>query len=174
MIAAPILLFSDECTICKRIGHWVQSSSAKGRGTESLIAQPIGNDPKVLRALNPDLDIWDAYANIHVLMPDGTMKLGGEAVAEVLRDLPNTMWFAWTFRLGIFGFRPFQVLLDLGYAILSDARPLLGCSGCGVPARWVQPILLLVGWYKRRFRAVPTTVKTQFTPVSVKPGQGSK
>ena len=58
--------------------------------------------------LNPDLDIWDAYATIHVLMPDGSMKLGGEAVAEVLRDLRNTKWFAWIFAVSMFGFRPFQ------------------------------------------------------------------
>jgi hypothetical protein len=48
--------------------------------------------------LHPDLDIWDAYETIHVMMPDGSMKLGGEAVAEVLRNLPNTKWFAASFR----------------------------------------------------------------------------
>ena len=34
--------------------------------------------------MSPGLDIWDAYATIHLLMPDGSMRLGGEAVAEVL------------------------------------------------------------------------------------------
>jgi hypothetical protein len=58
----------------------------------------------------PDLDIWDAYANIHLLMPDGSMKLGGEAVAEVLRRLPRSKWLARSFGVSIFGFRPFQVL----------------------------------------------------------------
>lgn len=41
-----------------------------------------------LRSPNPDPDIWDAYATIHLLMPDGSMKLGGKAVAEVLRICP--------------------------------------------------------------------------------------
>jgi hypothetical protein len=68
-----------------------------GSGETSLIVQPIGDDPDALLALHPDLDIWDAYETIHLLMPDGSMKLGGEAVAEVLRSLPNTKWFAGCF-----------------------------------------------------------------------------
>ena len=90
----PILLFNDECAVCRHIGHWVQRSAQSKSGETSLIVQPIGDDPERLRLLNPDLDIWDAYETIHVLMPDGSMKLGGEAVAEVLRRLPNTKWFA--------------------------------------------------------------------------------
>jgi predicted DCC family thiol-disulfide oxidoreductase YuxK len=116
----PILLFNDECAVCRHIGHWVQRSAQSKSGETSLIVQPIGDDPERLRLLNPDLDIWDAYETIHVLMPDGSMKLGGEAVAEVLRRLPNTKWFAWSFATSIFGFRPFQVVLNVAYAILSD------------------------------------------------------
>jgi hypothetical protein len=40
-------------------------------------------------------------------MPDGAMKLGGEAIAEVLRRLPNTEWFAGIFALRLSGHRPF-------------------------------------------------------------------
>ena len=80
------------------------------------------------RALNPDLDIWEAYATIHVLMPDGSMKRGGEAVAEVFRALPATKWFTPLFSLSVFGARPFQIVLDGGYTLLADVRPLLGCE----------------------------------------------
>jgi hypothetical protein len=58
--------------------------------TTIQVERPIGDDPEALLSLNPDLDIWGAYATIHLLMPDGSMKLGGEAVAEVLRNLPTT------------------------------------------------------------------------------------
>lgn len=101
-------------------------------------------------SLNPDLDIWDAYATIHVLMPDGSMKLGGD-VAEVLRDLPNTKWFAWIFAITIFGFRPFQMILNMAYAILSDVRPLLGCESCGTPSFWLRPIGWMIKWPKAIF-----------------------
>ena len=98
------------------------------------MVRPIGQDPEELRALNPDLNIWDAYATIHLLMPDGSMKLGGEAVAEVLRNLPSTRWFSWTFGINVFGTRPFQAMLNVAYAILADVRPVFGCESCGTPS----------------------------------------
>jgi predicted DCC family thiol-disulfide oxidoreductase YuxK len=143
----PILLFNDECAVCRHIGHWVQRSAQSKFGETSIIVRPIGDDPGTLRLLNPDLDIWDAYETIHVLMPDGSMRLGGEAVAEVLRNLPNTRWFAWTFATTMFGFRPFQVILNVAYATLSDVRPLFGCESCGKP-RVMKPIEWVTKWAK--------------------------
>jgi predicted DCC family thiol-disulfide oxidoreductase YuxK len=135
----PLLLFNDECGVCRRIAAWVTRSSAS---TASLVVRPIGDDPEALRALDPNLDIWDAYATIHLLMPDGSMKLGGDAVAEVLRRLPRTKWFAWLFR-----FRPFQLLLDLCYTILADTRSLFGCESCGTPSAWVRPFAAIKRWF---------------------------
>ena len=146
----PILLFNDECAVCRRIGHWVQKSAQSSSGTTSLIVQPIGDDPDALLALHPDLDIWDAYETIHLLMPDGSMKLGGEAVAEVLRSLPNTIWFAGCFAVSIFEFQPFQKILNFSYAILADVRPLFGCESCGTPS-WLRPIEGITKWTKGIF-----------------------
>jgi predicted DCC family thiol-disulfide oxidoreductase YuxK len=139
-----ILLFDDECGVCRRIARWVRKSAQSKSGATTIIVRPIGNDPELLRLLNPDLDIWDAYATIHVVMPDGSMKLGGEAVAEVFRNLPNTKWFAWTFAISVFRFRPFQTILNLAYAILADVRPLFGCESCGAPSWWVRPISWMI------------------------------
>lgn len=158
--AKPILLYNDECAICRRIGTWVKQSAESKSGGLTIIAQPIGDNPKALRALNPKLDIWDAYATIHVLMPDGSMKLGGEAVAEVLRNLPSTKWFAWCFSIGIFGFRPCQMILNLGYLILSDVRPLLGCESCGMPNLWVRPIVKMIRWVQSKSAKTPPPGRT--------------
>ncbi len=147
----PILLFNDECGVCRRIGHWVQKSAQSSSGQTSILVQPIGDDPEALLSLNPDLDIWDAYATIHLLMPDGSMKLGGEAVAEVLRNLPTTKWFAVIFAISLFGFRPFQIMLNVAYAILSDVRPIVGCDSCGTPRVWVRPIAWMTKWIKGLF-----------------------
>ena len=150
----PILLYNDECGVCRRIAGWVERS-ARGEAGEarSVLERPIGDDPEALRSLSPGLDIWDAYATIHILMPDGSMKLGGEAVAEVLRRLPATRWFARTFEIGLFGFRPFQALLNLSYAILADVRPLLGCESCGTPNVWLRPFVWLLKRAKALFGA---------------------
>jgi predicted DCC family thiol-disulfide oxidoreductase YuxK len=149
--SAPILLFNDECGVCRAIANWVRKSIGNDSNDVRLVVRPIGDDPAVCRSLNPKLDIWDAYATIHLLMPDGSMKLGGEAVADVLRALPNTRWFAWTFNLSVFGFRPFQMLLDAAYAILSDVRPLFGCESCGTLSVWWKPIEWLITSTKKIF-----------------------
>jgi predicted DCC family thiol-disulfide oxidoreductase YuxK len=147
----PVLLFNDECAVCRRIGNWVKKSAIDKSGNVSIVVRPIGDDPGELRLLNPELDIWDAYATIHVLMPDGSMEVGGEAVAEVLRDLRNTKWFAWIFDISIFGLRPFQLVLNVAYVILADVRPLFGCESCGKPRFWVRPIAPTIKWVKAIF-----------------------
>jgi hypothetical protein len=131
----------------------VQKLAQTKSGETTIIERPIGNDPELLRSLNPDLDIWDAYATIHVLMPGGSMKLGGEAVAEVLRSLPSTKWFTGTSVISAFGFRPFQTILNFAYAILADVRPLFGCESCGTPRFWVRPISWMTRWTKAIFGA---------------------
>jgi predicted DCC family thiol-disulfide oxidoreductase YuxK len=140
----PILLFDNECGVCRRIGAWVKKSAQSKSGETSIVVRPIGDDPEALRALNPGLDIWEAYATIHLVMPDGSMKRGGEAVAEVLRKLPPTRWLARSFSISIFGFRPLQAMLNAAYFVLADVRPLFGCASCGTPSRWVSAIRWLI------------------------------
>lgn len=165
-LARPMLLYNDECGVCRRIANWVRNA-AQGTGQDSpLDVQAIGEDPKALRVLNPALDIWDAYDTVHLLMPDGTMRLGGQAVAEVLRLLPSTRWFAWCFAINIFGWHPFQQVLDLSYAVLSDVRPIFGCESCGTPSAWVRPFV----WIRTKIGAMfhsgqPSSAKaTHVTP----------
>ena len=59
------------------------------------------------------------------------MKLGGEAVAEVLRRLPATRWLAGCLGFRVFGIRPFQEIVDFSCRVLDDVRPILGCDSCG-------------------------------------------
>ena len=149
--ANPILLFDGECGVCRRVAHWVEKSARRKSGETSITLRPVGDDPEALRQLNPDLNIWDAYATNYLIMPDGSMKLGGEAVAEVLRILPNTGWFAWCFAISLFGFRPFQMILNMAYAILDDVRPIFGCESCGMPSVWVRPIAATIKWATATF-----------------------
>lgn len=165
----PILLFDDECGVCRHIASWVRKLAKDKSDQSSILDRPIGNDPEILRKLNSNLDIWDAYATIHVVMPDGSMKLGGEAVAEVLRCLPETQWFTWIFALDIFGVRPFQAALNLAYAILADVRPIFGCESCGSPVAWVRPIRWMIDSVGTVFGAHrKTTMIPHFTVRSTK------
>jgi predicted DCC family thiol-disulfide oxidoreductase YuxK len=149
-VSKPILLFNDECAVCRFIAHWVRKSAERQAGGPDIIVRPIGNDPLILRTMNPGLDIWDAYANIHLLMPDGSMRTNGEAVAETLRSLPNTRWLARSFNVRLFGRRPFQAMLNAAYSVLADLRPLLGCESCGIPPPWLRPF----HWMFRRIKGI--------------------
>ena len=144
----PLLLYDGGCATCVRIASWVQRSASTKTGEPTIIARPVGNDPQELRRLNRALDIWDTYAVSHVIMPDGSMKLGGEAVAEVFRCLSVTKWMASCFDITIFGIRPFQKVLNLGYHVLDDIRPILGCESCGRSKPWARPIESLTKWAK--------------------------
>ena len=147
--ATPILLFDDECAVCRRMAHWVRGVARNALGEQTIDVRPIGEDPEVLRKLDPRLDIWQVYAKSHLLMPDGSLLIAGEAVAEVLRRSPGMAWCAWLFSVQIFKLRPFQSLLDLGYVILSDVRPIFGCKSCGAPALWARQFVWLVKTTKR-------------------------
>lgn len=147
----PILLYDGNCEVCRNVAHWVEKSARSKSGELSVILMPVGNDPEALKLLNPGLNIWDAYATNYLIMPDASMKTGGEAVAEVFRILPNTKWFAWCFALSIFGFRPFQSLLNLAYYILDKTRPIFGCESCGTPSVWVRPFAAVGKWASSTF-----------------------
>ena len=167
MNALPVLLYDGGCATCSRIARWVQRSATGPSGTPTILERPVGNDPAELHRLNPSLDIWDAYAVSHVIMPDGSMRIGGEAVAEVLRRLPRTRWMGPLLAFGVFGVRPAQVALNLAYAVLDDIRPLLGCESCGHPKPWVQPLHRLLLWAKQLRRTAPVPKKAlHFRPVS--------
>jgi predicted DCC family thiol-disulfide oxidoreductase YuxK len=141
--ARPILLYNDECAVCRRIAAWVRASD---RGAAALDVRPIGDDPATIAQLHPGLDIWDAYEVIHLLMPDGSMRTGGWAVAQVLRALPNTKWLASILDLHIAGFRPGALLVNAGYAVLAELRPLLGCESCGSTNALVGSVQRAIRW----------------------------
>jgi predicted DCC family thiol-disulfide oxidoreductase YuxK len=166
----PLLLFDGDCSVCRAIAAWVVRSAQKDPRGPGLAAQPIGHDPAALTLLHPGLSIWDAYKHLHLCMPGGTLKLDGEAVAEVLRRLPATRWFAWSFNVGVAGFRPGQGVLNVLYFILADLRPLLGCESCGSTSFWAGPI----GWTHQQWKLFLGRMRHKdrsphFRPILVKP-----
>ena len=167
---APILLYDGGCATCSRIAQWVRRSASGASGEPLIDVRPVGDDPAEVRRLNPELDIWDAYAVSHVIMPDGSMKLGGEAVAEVFRRLPATRWLTPCLDLHAFGIRPFQAILDLAYRVLDDVRPILGCDSCGHPKSWVRPFAWVVRVAAARGgNDAPSTKALHFRPLPVLP-----
>jgi predicted DCC family thiol-disulfide oxidoreductase YuxK len=163
--ATPLLLFDDECAVCRHMASWVRAIARNARGEATVDVRPIGEDPEALRRLDPRLDIWKVYAKSHLLMPDGAILVAGEAVAEVFRRSPGMAWCSWLFSVQVFHVRPFQRLLDLGYVILSDVRPIFGCKSCGAPALWARPFAWLVKKANQLAGATPHAAqRPNFTP----------
>lgn len=72
--AVPVLLFDDECAVCRKIAAWVTRSATGKQGEANLIVRPIGEDAIELERLSPGLNIWDAYATIHLVMLTGSSQ----------------------------------------------------------------------------------------------------
>lgn len=136
----PVLLYNGQCEVCQVLSSWVKAADLKG---EDLIDErPLPNDPAALARIHPGLDIWKAYEEIHVVMPDGRLLKGGEAIAEVLKRLPYTSWMSGVFDLEVFGKKTGVAALHVAYKILDAIRPALGCSSCGggPVVWWAKPI----------------------------------
>jgi predicted DCC family thiol-disulfide oxidoreductase YuxK len=132
-----VLLYNDQCSVCRKVSGWVKASDEpKNGGNQRIDERPIGHDPEALKLVHPSIDIWDAYEKVHLVLPNGEVKKGGEAVGEVLRRLPQTDWIGPFLDLKVLGLRPFQKLVDGGYYVLDRLRPALGCESCGTPVPW--------------------------------------
>lgn len=141
-------LLDDAACVCRHFVVSVRMLAVSGSGHTTIIERPTGTDAELLRTMN--LDTWDAYESIHLLMPDGSMKVGREAVAEVFRKMPHARWLAWAFAVDVYGIRPFQLVLNAGYAVLSDVRPIFGCESCSTQSSWLKPM----AWTAERAKAL--------------------
>jgi hypothetical protein len=169
----PILLFNSDCAVCRKISGWViANDDPKNGGAQRIDERPIGYDPEELRKLNPNLDIWNAYETIHVLMPDGSMKTGGEAVGEVFRRLPKTAWSSPLLDFSMFGWKPFQGAVNVGYTVLDKLRPAMGCESCGKPVPWWgKPVAWAFQAWNKISPPAPTPVPGQLE--APKPAEGA-
>jgi hypothetical protein len=156
----PILFFNDECSVCRGVSDWVKRSDAvKNGGRELIDERPIGSDREALARIDPRLDIWELYEKPTVLLPDGSLKRGGEAVGEVLRRLPRTAWVGGLVDAQVAGRRPGQAALNATYELLEAMRPALGCETCGDhPIPWYfKPI----AWARKLFAGGSATPEAQ-------------
>ncbi len=136
----PVLLYNSGCEVCQVLSSWVKAADLKG--DDLIDERPLPNDPAALARIHPGLDIWQAYEEIHVVMPDGRLLKGGAAIAEVLKRLPHTSWLSGALELELFGTKPGVAALHAAYKLLDAIRPAIGCSSCGggPVAWWAKPI----------------------------------
>jgi len=66
--------------------------------------------------------------------------------------------------ISVFGVRPFQVILNLAYAIWQKCVQYLVCESCGTPSPWVRPIRWIVNGQLHYLVPVITRVQIRTSP----------
>ena len=91
-VERPTLLYDGECGFCREtvsiVSHWDR------HGRVALI--PFQDQARVAAFHIP---LPALAAAMHLVLPDGRVFAGADAVAELLRLLPGRRWLAWPFAL---------------------------------------------------------------------------
>jgi predicted DCC family thiol-disulfide oxidoreductase YuxK len=118
-ISAPTLIFDGECGMCRRAVGLLQRWDREHR----LRFVPF-QDEEAVRGFG--LALPALAAAMHLVLPDGRVFAGADAVPELGRLLPRKRWWAWGFALP--GVRPVARRV---YARIARARR---CAVRGLPA----------------------------------------
>ena len=115
------LIFDGACGFCQRMVEDLSRRDTAGR----LAFVPL-SDPSVA-ARWPALDPAALSNAMHLVLPDGRVLAGADALPEILRRLPRWRRVAWIFSLP--GALPFA---RRAYALVARNRHRLGCrtSSC--------------------------------------------
>ncbi len=112
-VRKPTVLFDGGCPLCTREIAFYRTR----RGADMLAWTDISAGSDVLSC---GISRNEALARFHVIMPDGSAKIGAEGFVEIWRQLPAFRWLA-----RIFGNRAGLWLLDRGYDAFLRIRPRL-------------------------------------------------
>jgi predicted DCC family thiol-disulfide oxidoreductase YuxK len=115
----PTLIFDGECELCRRAVERL-----RGWDREHRLRFVPFQDEEAIREF--DLALGALAAAMHLVLPDGRVFAGADAVPELGRVLPGKRWWAWGFAVP--GVRP---LARRVYARIARRRH---CAVRGLPA----------------------------------------
>lgn len=116
---APTLIFDGACELCRRAVELL-----RGWDREHRLRFVPFQDEEAIREF--DLALPALAAAMHLVLPDGRVFAGADAVPELGRVLPGKRWWAWGFAVP--GVRP---LARRVYARIARRRH---CAVRGLPA----------------------------------------
>ena len=116
----PTLIYDGDCGLCRRAVHRLQLwARALRRGYLAF------QDAEAVRRFGSGLPALAAA--MHLLLPDGRVFSGADAVPALGRLLPGKSWWAWGFAVP--GVRPLARRIYRGIAVRRQ------CTVRGLPAR---------------------------------------
>jgi glyoxylase-like metal-dependent hydrolase (beta-lactamase superfamily II)/predicted DCC family thiol-disulfide oxidoreductase YuxK len=82
-------IYDEQCEICQAFISWLKLLDRHGKVT----AVPIV--PELLAAIHPSLELDACLRELHVVTPQGDVRRGWDAVAELARLFPATFVIGW-------------------------------------------------------------------------------
>ncbi|MGH7276624.1 MAG: thiol-disulfide oxidoreductase DCC family protein [Candidatus Rokuibacteriota bacterium] len=116
--APAVLIYDGECAMCRASALWVMRLALAGGALEIL---PCRSAPR--RARFPQIADAACVAAMQLVLPDGRVLAGPDAVPELLRRIRGLGWLATVFALP--GVRP---LARRFYAWVAKNRMRLSCG----------------------------------------------
>ena len=104
-------IYDEQCEICQAFVSWLKLLDRDGK----VAAVPIV--PEWLAAIHPSLELDACLRELHVVTPQGDVRRGWDAVAELARLFPATFLIGW---LGIVP--PFNWLGRAAYRFVARNR----------------------------------------------------
>jgi len=104
-------VYDEQCEICQAFVSWLRLLDRHAK----VAALPI--DPDLLPAIHPSLEIDDCLSELHVVTPQGGVRRGWDAVAELARLFPATFLIGW-----VGSVPPFRWLGHAAYRFIARNR----------------------------------------------------
>jgi predicted DCC family thiol-disulfide oxidoreductase YuxK len=118
-MAPAVLIYDGECAMCRASALWLMKRALLASATEFEI-MPCRSPAR--RARYPQVSDEACTTAMQLVLPDGRVLGGADAVPEILRRLPRWRWLATLFEVP--GVRP---LARRAYAWIATNRMRLSC-----------------------------------------------
>lgn len=115
-----VLIYDGECAVCRRSALWLMRRALAG-GARDLEILPCRSE--VTRRRFPAVTEEACLTAMQLVLPDGRVLSGADAVPEILARIPRWRWLAAVFAWP--GVRPLALRT---YAWIAANRMRLGCA----------------------------------------------
>lgn len=95
-MAPTVLIYDGDCAMCRASALWLLKRALLARATEFEI-MPCGSPAR--RARYPQVTDEACLTAMQLVLPDGRVLSGADAVPEILRRVPRWRWLAGLFAL---------------------------------------------------------------------------
>ena len=119
MTGAPaVLVYDAECPMCRASALWLMRLAIRAGQLEIL---PCRSPVRARRF--PALTEEQCLTAMQLVLPDGRIVAGADAVPELLRRIPSLRWLA-----AVFALPPLRPFSRRGYAWIARNRMRISCA----------------------------------------------